>query len=223
MRSRLSYANVMATVAVFVALGGGAYAALSLPKGSVKSKQIAKNAVRSKQIAKNAVKRKEIARNAVRSKEIKAGKVKTVDLADGAVTPPKLGDLEFATVDDAASTESGGFTDLSPPGPQIDVNLGANSFVTVLAQTTMSAPGGTTADDCRFSVSLSGTGFEQMLPVESGATFAGPSPGQRTEYVSTSPPLPFGALSLRMVYRRASGDEPCTFSNRRLWVEISEP
>jgi hypothetical protein len=34
-RSCLSYANVMATIALFLDLGGGAYAALQLPKGSV--------------------------------------------------------------------------------------------------------------------------------------------------------------------------------------------
>jgi len=45
----LTYANVMATLAVFIALGGGAYA-LSLGKGDVKSKHIAKNAVRSKHV-----------------------------------------------------------------------------------------------------------------------------------------------------------------------------
>lgn len=39
-RPRLSYANVMATVAVFLVLGGGAYAATSLPKNSVGSKQL---------------------------------------------------------------------------------------------------------------------------------------------------------------------------------------
>ncbi len=44
-RSKLSYANVMATVAVFLALGGGATAALKLNKNSVGSKQIKKNAV----------------------------------------------------------------------------------------------------------------------------------------------------------------------------------
>jgi hypothetical protein len=46
-KSGLSYANVMATIAVFLALGGGAYAATRLPKNSVGSKQIKKNAVTS--------------------------------------------------------------------------------------------------------------------------------------------------------------------------------
>ncbi|HEY3021432.1 MAG TPA: collagen-like protein, partial [Solirubrobacteraceae bacterium] len=42
---RLSYANVMATLAVFVALGGSSYAALKLPRNSVGAKQLRKNAV----------------------------------------------------------------------------------------------------------------------------------------------------------------------------------
>lgn len=49
-RSKLTYANVMATVAVFLALGGGAYAALKLPPGSVGARQIARNAVSSAKV-----------------------------------------------------------------------------------------------------------------------------------------------------------------------------
>jgi hypothetical protein len=49
-RSGLTYANVMATIAVFLALGGGAYAALNLPKNSVGSKQIKRNAVNSSKV-----------------------------------------------------------------------------------------------------------------------------------------------------------------------------
>jgi len=43
--ARLSYANVIATLALFVALGGGAYAALKLPSNSVGTKQLKQNAV----------------------------------------------------------------------------------------------------------------------------------------------------------------------------------
>ncbi len=45
LRGGLTYANVMATVAVFIALGGASYAAVKLPKNSVGSSQIKKNAV----------------------------------------------------------------------------------------------------------------------------------------------------------------------------------
>jgi hypothetical protein len=52
MRERLTFANVMSVVAVFIALGGGAYA-VSLGKGDVKAKNIATNAVRSKHLKAN--------------------------------------------------------------------------------------------------------------------------------------------------------------------------
>ena len=45
LRGRLTYANVMATIAVFIALGGVSYAALKLPKNSVGTKQIKNGAV----------------------------------------------------------------------------------------------------------------------------------------------------------------------------------
>ncbi|HYG97246.1 MAG TPA: hypothetical protein VD741_09085, partial [Solirubrobacterales bacterium] len=45
LRPRLSYANVVATLALFCALAGGAYAAGVLPKNSVGTKQLKKNAV----------------------------------------------------------------------------------------------------------------------------------------------------------------------------------
>jgi hypothetical protein len=40
LRDKLTYANVMATIAVFLVLGGGAYAATMLPKNSVGTKQL---------------------------------------------------------------------------------------------------------------------------------------------------------------------------------------
>jgi hypothetical protein len=49
-RAGLSYANVMATIAVFLALGGGAYAAMTLPKNSVGRKQLKTNAVVSSKV-----------------------------------------------------------------------------------------------------------------------------------------------------------------------------
>ena len=53
-RDRLTYANMMATVAVFIALGAGAYAA-GLPKNSVKSKQIKAGAVKTDELGDDAV------------------------------------------------------------------------------------------------------------------------------------------------------------------------
>jgi hypothetical protein len=50
LRSGLTYANVVATLALFLALGGGAYAAIKLPKNSVGASQIKKNAVTSPKV-----------------------------------------------------------------------------------------------------------------------------------------------------------------------------
>ena len=48
--SRLSYANVMATVAVFAVLGGTGYAAVALPNASVGNAQLKANAVDSSKV-----------------------------------------------------------------------------------------------------------------------------------------------------------------------------
>ena len=49
-RRALSYANLMATIAVFLALGGAGYAAFKLPKNSVGTSQIKNNAVVSSKV-----------------------------------------------------------------------------------------------------------------------------------------------------------------------------
>jgi hypothetical protein len=54
-RPRLTYANVVASLALFVALGGVSYAATTLPKGSVGPKQIRAEAVRTGKVADGAV------------------------------------------------------------------------------------------------------------------------------------------------------------------------
>jgi hypothetical protein len=54
-RERLTYANVIATTALFVALGGGAYALEG--RNTVDAGDLKKNAVKPPEIAKNAVKK----------------------------------------------------------------------------------------------------------------------------------------------------------------------
>ena len=60
LRGRLSYANVTATLALFVALGGTSYAAITLPRNSVGSKQIRANAVGTAELKRGAVKSRDI-------------------------------------------------------------------------------------------------------------------------------------------------------------------
>jgi hypothetical protein len=49
-RSHLTYSNVMATLAVFLVLGGGAYAAFHLPKNSVRSRNIVNGQVKKRDL-----------------------------------------------------------------------------------------------------------------------------------------------------------------------------
>ena len=50
-RARVTYANTMATIAVFIALGGVGYAAVRLPRNSVGTRQIKNGAVTEKKIS----------------------------------------------------------------------------------------------------------------------------------------------------------------------------
>jgi hypothetical protein len=88
--SRLSYANVMASAAMFVALGGGAYA-VSVPRNSVGPAQIRTNAVGASEVRTNAVGPREIKRGAVGQSELATGAVGGGDIAPGAIGQAQLG------------------------------------------------------------------------------------------------------------------------------------
>lgn len=90
-RTRLTYANVMSSLAVFLVLGGAtAFAATELAKNSVGAKQIKKNAVTSAKIKKEAVAAGKIKNGAVGAAKLGAGAVGADKLADNAVTNAKL-------------------------------------------------------------------------------------------------------------------------------------
>lgn len=88
MRLRLTYANVTATLALFVALSGaGAYAAGQLAPRSVGEPQLRPGAVTADKIRKNAV----------TAPKINAGAIKQGKLANGSVTAAKMGAAAVAT------------------------------------------------------------------------------------------------------------------------------
>jgi hypothetical protein len=100
LRSKLTYANVAATIAIFLALTGVGFAVAKLPKGSVGPKQLKNGAVRSKKLHKNAVNaskikdgavgRSELANGAVGTGKISNSAVSTAKIANGAVTKAKI-------------------------------------------------------------------------------------------------------------------------------------
>lgn len=75
---RLTYANVTATIALFIALGGSSYAALSLPRNSVGATQIRAGAVRSADVKNRSLRLADLspqARSALRGQQGPVGPV----------------------------------------------------------------------------------------------------------------------------------------------------
>jgi hypothetical protein len=104
LRGKLTYANVIATVALFVAMGGGAaYAATSLPKHSVGTPQIKAKAVTASKLATGAVTGRKIANRAVAGGKIAANAITSSKVANGSVT---LADLAGADISGAISLPS---------------------------------------------------------------------------------------------------------------------
>ena len=106
-RSHVTYANVMATLALFVALGGTGYAATT-----VISSQIARGAVTTPKIANAAVTKPKIANGAISSAKLAKGSVSAVALGDRAVTADKLANGAVGT--DKLAARSVGIGQIAP-------------------------------------------------------------------------------------------------------------
>ncbi|MGE0066729.1 MAG: hypothetical protein AB7T48_05175 [Solirubrobacterales bacterium] len=90
-RRRLTYSNVVASLALFlVVAGGSAFAANQLAKNSVGSKQIKKNAVTAAKIKKNAVTSAKIKNAAITTAKIKGAAVTGAQIADGSITGAEI-------------------------------------------------------------------------------------------------------------------------------------
>jgi hypothetical protein len=87
LRPRLTYANVAATLALILAMGGTAYAT-----ASIGSPEIIDNSIRSVDIRDETLTAADIRSGAVGTSELADGGVRRVDLADGAVGSAKVAD-----------------------------------------------------------------------------------------------------------------------------------
>jgi hypothetical protein len=86
-RPRLTYANIISTLALFLALsGGGAYAA-----SKVRSDDLARNAVKPVNLAPGSVHTAKILKRAITSGKLAVGAVRGNQIADGAVSAKQIG------------------------------------------------------------------------------------------------------------------------------------
>jgi hypothetical protein len=128
-RPRLTYANIVSTVALFLALSGGAAYAASkvgsndLANGAVHTRNVFKRAITSGKLAVGAVRSNQIVDGAVGSKQLAGGAVGSPQLANGAVGSKQIGtaavapsNLEFP-VFYAASPSGGSASVTEAPAP----------------------------------------------------------------------------------------------------------
>jgi hypothetical protein len=135
-RRHLTYANVTATLALFIALGmGSAYAAQQLaPKsvgatqlrpGAVTADKLRKQAVTAPKIEALAVKQGKIANAAITSEKIADGSISSQKIVGGSVTPEKIPDdsltgqkvneATLSQVPSASHADTASFADTSNP------------------------------------------------------------------------------------------------------------
>ncbi len=106
-RFKPRYANVTSTLALFVALSGGAYAATALPARSVGSAQLKKNAVVRAKIKNNAINGSKVTTDSLTGADVKESsldKVPMAALADGATHAASSAAVDKITYKTASSS-----------------------------------------------------------------------------------------------------------------------
>ena len=181
---RLSYANVTATIALVLALGGGAIAAFKVPKKSVGTKQLKANAVNNRKLADGAVTNTKLAGGAVTGSKLVDGAVTDPKVAAGTLTAGKIAsgqvvkgvvareavsvnqasgaflaqDFQCAPGEQAVGGGAGGTTALTRNYPAFD------TFTDILASAPINANGQATANG------QVPTGWHVSMRIDSGAS-----------------------------------------------------
>jgi hypothetical protein len=119
-RPKLTYANVVASLALFVALGGTSYAALTLGKNSVKSRNIGREQVKGV----------DIARNAITSPKVKDGSLLPSDFNAGGLPAGPAG----------PKGDRGEQGAQGPPGPRGAVGISGLERVSILSASDSTSP-----------------------------------------------------------------------------------
>jgi hypothetical protein len=112
LRGKLTYANVVSSLCLFLLLGGGAaFAANRLGKNSVGPKQLKKNSVTTVKIKNGAVTEAKIANGTVTTAKIGAGAVTAEKIPNGSLTGVQVDASTLGTVPSAHTAKIAGSAD----------------------------------------------------------------------------------------------------------------
>jgi hypothetical protein len=122
MRPRLTYANVTATLALIIAVGGAsAFAATQLAKNSVGAKQLKKNAVTTAKIKNEAITAAKVKKGTLTGAQINAGTLGTVPKATTANTANTASTATTATTANSLASPEG-WHEVGAPGEPVFQN-----------------------------------------------------------------------------------------------------
>jgi hypothetical protein len=173
-RARLSFANVTAALALFVALGGTSYAAATLPFDSVGKGQIKPNAVGKSEAAANSIGTSELRNSGVAAPDIKTGAVGPSEVRPNAIDSDELADggIGAADLSDAAKTAVAainGVTFRAAAAADGTAPKGNAKTITRTAQGVYSVDLGTDVSACQPVATVAGTAAA-IATVAPGAT-----------------------------------------------------
>ncbi len=141
LKDRLTYANVIATLALFVALGGSSYAAVNLPRNSVGSAELKTNSVGATEIKRKAVRTSEISDRSIRLRDISTSARNALHGQTGPAGPP--GPTYFETVESAGGFVKGNATGSESNGLGVRLIAFSRSMASCVPSATLtSVPGG---------------------------------------------------------------------------------
>jgi hypothetical protein len=178
-RTRLSFANVTAALALFVALGGTGYAAATLPANSVGKSQIRTNAVGKSENRTNAVGKSEIRTNAVGKSEVATNGVGAAEVRTGAIGTNELRDGSITAADLSASARPArvGVTAAGAAVPGGDAKA-----VSRTADGTYTVDLGRDVSTCQYSATVAGVKNGTTIE-QPGVGFATAAPGSANTQV----------------------------------------
>lgn len=188
LKDQLSPALVISVIALFVALGGGAYAALG--KNSVGSKQLKKNAVVTKKIKNNAVTRQKIKNNAVNGAKVDEASLGTVPSARSAQSAQSADTVKgHSTFPQTRVTATSAPTENAAREAAPEVPLFTAGPVTIYAKCYTDSSGPTTHGSVFIKTSANGVLFDSDSDDADGEPFlntATPELDRQLMYDSTS-------------------------------------